>query len=556
MSDTDSDRPRRALEPLDDDLTDDAATSAASPSRGWAPADTLPEDEVSAPDDQPEVSTPIPPPAPTLPEPLQPAPVGRRFSAEPVSEDAVAGAPRRSAASVSSPPWVDEPFATSAVTPDAVTETSVLAEPDGTAGHPRRRLILITAAVVAAAVALSLVFWRARPGGSTENPPVTSTGPADSVSVSPSPAGLDAAQLLVADDLTDLRKSTRWTEAADPTGAAPTPACVELSSTGGAAPDTEASRRFTADRDGGVLVQVAQAMADEPAATTAYQALLSQAASCSDAQLLAVYRIDGLADSATALTVALTDGTQHTLLITRTGRFVGVTDASVTETPVVGAGALSSTIATSLARQCGIATGTCPTTPKASATLPPATDPVGWLAWVDVPLLTPGEGKWTATDAAAPNLVGSQCEDVDLNKLPGTTEAAHRTYLLTDDSKAPEGFGIDQAIYTFSKASAATAMAKTLTDNFAECGDRTLTAKVQTADVSAVGEGSKKLEGKSYVVTQRISDSKTVTFRVGVVAVGTRLVYLLANPSANFDFTDAAWKALVGRAAQRATQFA
>ena len=45
------------------------------------------------------------------------------------------------------------------------------------------------------------------------------------------------------------------------------------------------------------------------------------------------------------------------------------------------------------------------------------------------------------------------------------------------------------------------------------------------------------------------------TFRVGVTAVGTRLVYLLANPSANFDFTDKAWEALVGRAAQRVTQY-
>ena len=64
-----------------------------------------------------------------------------------------------------------------------------------------------------------------------------------------------------------------------------------------------------------------------------------------------------------------------------------------------------------------------------------------------------------------------------------------------------------------------------------------------------------KFTGTSYTVTQRISATKTVTFRVGVTAVGTRLVYLLANPSANFDFTDKAWEALVGRAAQRVTQY-
>ena len=73
--------------------------------------------------------------------------------------------------------------------------------------------------------------------------------------------------------------------------------------------------------------------------------------------------------------------------------------------------------------------------------------------------------------------------------------------------------------------------------------------------VTAAGANGAKFTGTSYTVTQRISATKTVTFRVGVTAVGTRLVYLLANPSANFDFTDKAWEALVGRAAQRVTQY-
>ena len=98
-------------------------------------------------------------------------------------------------------------------------------------------------------------------------------------------------------------------------------------------------------------------------------------------------------------------------------------------------------------------------------------------------------------------------------------------------------------------------MAKTLDDNFKSCGDRTRTATVDDDGVTAAGADGAKFTGTSYTVTQRISATKTVTFRVGVTAVGTRLVYLLANPSANFDFTDKAWEALVGRAAQRVTQY-
>ena len=144
----------------------------------------------------------------------------------------------------------------------------------------------------------------------------------------------------------------------------------------------------------------------------------------------------------------------------------------------------------------------------------------------------------------------------NLNKLPGADDALHRTYLLTDDPKAPEGFGVDEAVYVFGKSSEAASVLKTLKNNFKDCGDRTRTATVKDGSVTTVDAKGDQLVGTTYTVTQRISDSKTVTFRVGLAAVGARLVYLLANPSANFDFTQDAWDAVVGRAAQRATQFA
>lgn len=110
-------------------------------------------------------------------------------------------------------------------------------------------------------------------------------------------------------------------------------------------------------------------------------------------------------------------------------------------------------------------------------------------------------------------------------------------------------------IYGFNKDSAASAMAKQLAKNFDGCGERTRTASVKSAGVKAPALDGKDLNATSYLVTQRISDSKTVNFRVGVAVVGDRLVYLLANPSGSFDFSDDAWKGIVGRATQRVTQF-
>ena len=48
--------------------------------------------------------------------------------------------------------------------------------------------------------------------------------------------------------------------------------------------------------------------------------------------------------------------------------------------------------------------------------------------------------------------------------------------------------------------------------------------------------------------------SATAKFRSAAVVSGTRLIYLVANPSDTFDFSDDAWHALTIRASQRVQQ--
>ena len=417
--------------------------------------------------------------------------------------------------------------------------------PDGTEGNPKRRLWTIVVASVAAVLALGFIVWFAvsQRSGTGAPPARSAGGSVPPPSPSPSPV-LTESQLLTTADLAELRKNTTWTQVEAPSGPAAQPACVELSSIGGVSPEIEVSRQFTAAQSSGTLIQTALALATVQASSTAYSALVDQVAACAGAQIVTAYANDGLADEALA---TLSDGTAHTLQLARTGSFVNIADTSVKSAAPTSVNGLANTLAISLTKQCSAASGTCPSKPKASVTPPPPTEKVGWLAWVDLPQLTTGTGSWTATDPQAPDLVGSQCEAVDLNKMPGAKESAHRTYLLTDDPKAPEGFGIDEVVYTFGKASDAAAMVKTLQQNFKTCGERTRTATVTPDSVTAIGSDGKQLTA---------SDSKTVSFRVAIAAVGTRLVYLLANPSKSFDFTQESWDAVAGRAAQRASQFA
>ena len=267
--------------------------------------------------------------------------------------------------------------------------------------------------------------------------------------------------------------------------------------------------------------------------------------------------VAGLADAAAAVTVTLQEvkAEGHTVLLARTGRFLDIVDLGNPDKALSSA-ALAKAVAPSLQRQCGVAAGTCPTTVKAESILGVTTGELGWLIENDLPRVTLGAGRWGATTSGPPNLVGSQCEAVDLNQVPKATQSLHRTYLLADDSAAPSGFGVDEAVYTFATATEATALVRKINANFESCRTRTRTATVTTLKpAGTTGADGAKVTVQEFTVVQRVSATKNVAFRVALAAVGTRVVYLLANPSGDFDFTDAQWTAVGTRAAQRATQF-
>ena len=588
MSDTDSERPRRASDDADGgfdrETPDTSRSDQGRASRSWAPADDS--GPTNAAFVTPEVSTPIPPPAPALPEPAQPPEAGRRFSADDLPEGWQSAAPRRSAVSVSSPfspvgptsPASDSGVSDAQVSDAQVSDAQVSdaqADPGpGGGGQPpvgggpaaaapgpdgrRRKLAWLLGGVAAVAI-VGLIIWLAvqRPGGTATPAPSEPVTPGPSASASQPPSLADA-QLITAAELAKLRKGVNWTQqgpSASP-GAPRQPECVELSGTGGGSPDSEMNHLFTASKGGGSLLQVVQAWPDANSATTAFTALVSQAGSCKGSLLITTDRITGFADAATALAVRTAEGDSHTLLFARTGRFLSVVDGGARAgAEGIATDALVTASAASMARQCGPASGTCPSKPASVGTTPPDADTAGWLALVDLPQVIATSGKWDATDPQEPKLLGSECENVDLTDLRGASDAAQRTYVLTNNAKTPAEFGIDEVIYSFAKTSGANAMVKQLSANFGSCADRTRTASVKTDQVKAPASDGKDLTAISYLVTQRISDSKTTTYRVGIAAVESRLIYVLATPSNNFDFSDDAWKGIVGRATQRATQF-
>ena len=304
-------------------------------------------------------------------------------------------------------------------------------------------------------------------------------------------------------------------------------------------------------------VQVVDTYADVAAATQAYAARLIQLGTCPDAVALitSANTITGLADSAEVVRLTVQDQTDqfHSVLVSRTGRSVNMVDVGTST--AVTASDLANVAARALSRQCGGELGTCPGIISVATSPPPPANPRGWLVSADLPRITAGAGRWGATEPKTTlDVVGSQCEALNLKTITGTQSSAQRTLLLADDASAPAGFGVDQVVYTFADTAGADTLAKKLDTNLTGCPDRAPTASVKDGTaVKGTGAAGVKISGSTYLVTQK-TETNTVVFRVAVLTVDKRMVYLLANPSTSFDFSDAEWARLAVRSGQRTSQ--
>jgi hypothetical protein len=404
--------------------------------------------------------------------------------------------------------------------------------------------VIVIAAVAAVVVLIAATVWALT---------LRSTAPSGTPTANGTAPAQDA--LLTTTDLASLGGVT-WATSTDNPDARPL--CLPAQADGLPEAQRSTSRKTVPAAEGtDAVVQVVDTYADVAAATQAYAARLTQAGTCADAVALitAANTITGLADSAQLVRLTVQEQTNlfHSVLVSRTGRSVSMVDIG-TATAVTPAD-LANVAAHALSRQCGGELGTCPGIISVATSPPPPGNPPGWLVPADLPRITAGSGRWAAPDPRTTlDVVGSQCEALNLKTVTGTQAAAQRTLLLADDTNAPDGFGVDQVVYTFADAAGSAGLAKKLDKNLAACPDRAPTATVKEGPaVKGTGADGAKITGTTYLVTQK-TETNTVVFRVAVVTVDQRAVYLLANPSTTFDFADGDWVKLAVRAGQRTSQ--
>ncbi len=418
------------------------------------------------------------------------------------------------------------------------------------AGLGKRRMILGVISIVVLALLFGGVVLAQRAGlfggAETPKPTASATPTIDPV----------ATYLAQPGDLAGLAPGT-WTTVATATKietTTPQAKCLLPAAEQKQAPADTMVRTFAAGPDDGAVLHQVNRYETPETATDAYEALVTQLGNCDRTPLFAQsgLSVTGLSDQAGGQVLVLQDATNefHTLALSRTGARVNIVDATHTAQPIPGeaVGAMLAAVGT---RQCTDG-GTCPTTVAVTEAAPLPATPPGWLAAVDLPRLTLGSGTWRGTDVAdTVSVPGTKCEAIDLVAMPGATKKQQRTYLLRDDTSAPQNFGIDEVVYTFGSPEEAKATLTKINENMEACASRAATATVtKTGDPVGAGASS------AWIVTQKVDQSAaTASFRSAVAVSGTRMVYLLANPNQTFDFTNDTWGGVVSRAGQRLAEF-
>jgi hypothetical protein len=322
-------------------------------------------------------------------------------------------------------------------------------------------------------------------------------------------------------------------------------------------PTAQAQRKLSAT--GASLLHRITTYATTAEATQVYAQRLTQLGQCSN---IPVYLSNGatvtaLGDEAVGVTAVIQDPTAqyHTVVLVRTGSMVFTYDVAQAGAAVTYEKILA-VAATTVKALCASASGSCSTSPTATVGIPPNSAVPGWLTVSDMPRITTGMGRWNATSPKTTvTSAGSACENVTFSNVTGPNQKRQRTYLLTEDTKVPKDFGLDEIILDFDTPDAAAAFAAQLKTSITACPARTATAKLgNTGDITATGVSSQAVTGFWRTLTQSTNPTTTFIFRVGVASVGTRVIYLLATPSATFDFSDADWAGITTRAGQRATQ--
>jgi hypothetical protein len=418
----------------------------------------------------------------------------------------------------------------------------------------RQRTVLAAAAalaVAAAAVTLALV----RPGG-----PGTDDG-----DVGPGPSAAAAVvdqRLPTADDLVgvgtvralDGRRGWRvGGTSANTAGSGTTSVCQRgrFADPDGLAALVRTFRGPGARGDRSTVVQSVEVSRSARQAARAYRTVQQWYAGCRVArlQLLDAYRVDGVGDAASVLTMRIWTAPVTTVSVS-VARTRAVTTSTVTTT--VGARApgpdrLTSALSATVTRLCARSGApACVRRARHRRVPPPAAGGErGILAVADLPPVGRVDEPWVGirTVRFRGDRPTTSCDRAEFF-ASGATRARTRTYLVPR-APLPARFGLTTTYATFPADRGAVRFLAGVRSSVAGCEERDLATQV------GAERRPRGADASAWDLTTEVSPDRDVRFRLGFVRVGRHVAQLTFTPSDADDMSRAAFDALLLRAGDR-----
>ncbi|MEU4608768.1 hypothetical protein AB0F43_37765 [Kribbella sp. NPDC023972] len=201
-----------------------------------------------------------------------------------------------------------------------------------------------------------------------------------------------------------------------------------------------------------------------------------------------------------------------------------------------------------LKRICAQSGGCGTGAPVAKPALLPTTEAPGFMAPVDLPVLSQIDKPWVSSEGTKTGS-GTGCEKIDLKKAKAT-KSATLTY-VTPEAKVPTEFGLDDTVAKFATAAAAKSFVEQIRKNVDGCEKN-----VSNAEVKSTGTVSTSLiKGESWRASYDTGGGKTFTYRIGIASSGTQAVYVLFPVLKGLDISDTAFNETLTRAAERSATY-
>ncbi|MFK4088584.1 hypothetical protein ACI2LF_31005 [Kribbella sp. NPDC020789] len=193
-------------------------------------------------------------------------------------------------------------------------------------------------------------------------------------------------------------------------------------------------------------------------------------------------------------------------------------------------------------------TGGCGSgTPAAKASLLPTSEPPGFMAPAEMPIIAAVDKPWVSTPGRAGN--NTQCDLTDPKKAKAT-KFSTQTY-LAPGAKVPTEFGLDDTVARFSSANAAASYVALVRKNVDGCQKRVSIARVTASGTLSTGG----VKGKAWEASLEVGKGKRAKFRIGIAASGNTAVYLLFPVLPDLDVSDSAFLDTLRRATERSVTY-